>query len=685
MSQQDFLVELGTEELPPKALKALSESFRDGIVKGLADAGLQHGQVKHFAAPRRLAVLVTHLATQQPDRTVAVDGPPVKAAFDSNGNPTPAALGFAKKNGVDVVALDRSGEKLRFVKEVKGEQTTALLPGIVTQSLNDLPIPKRMRWGASRVEFVRPTQWLVMLFGKDVVDCEILSQKAGRVSYGHRFHHPEPVNIFTPVSYVENLRAAHVLADFEERRDNILHKVQRLAEMEKGTALIPEGLLDEVTALVEWPVPLVCSFEERFLAVPQEALISTMQDNQKYFCLVDADGKLLPRFITVANVDSPHPEYIVAGNEKVVRPRLTDAEFFFNQDKKTPLESRNERLKNVVFQAQLGTVFEKVERVSMLASVIASATGGSKELGARAGLLSKCDLATEMVSEFPELQGIAGYYYATHDGEDPEVARALIEQYQPRFAGDELPSTTTGAALAIADKIDTLVGIFGINQPPTGSKDPFALRRSAIGLLRIMIEKNLTLDVQALTAGAAKLYEDKLLNADTVADVFEFLLGRYRAMYEEQGVKPEVILAVQALRPTQPLDFDRRVRAVAHFAELPEAEALAAANKRVSNILAKETVLANAAVSVGLLTEPAEKALAEAVAKMEAELAPLFEKRDYTAALTQLAALRPLVDAFFDQVMVMAEDAAVRANRLLLLSRLRSLFLQVADISLLQA
>jgi glycyl-tRNA synthetase beta chain len=685
MSHKDFLVELGTEELPPKALKSLAESFRDGVVKGLAAAGLEHGEVRHFAAPRRLAIYVANLAIQQPDRIVTVDGPPVKAAFDANGEPTQAALGFARKNGVDVAELDRSGEKLRHVKEVKGEAAMALLPGIVTQSINDLPIPKRMRWGASRIEFVRPAQWLVMLLGKDVVECEILGQRAGRDSRGHRFHHPEPVNIFTPVSYVENMRAAYVLADFEERRSAILNKVQKLAEMEHGSALIPEALLDEVTALVEWPMPLVCSFEERFLAVPQEALISTMQDNQKYFCLLDHDARLLPRFITVANIDSAHPEYIVAGNEKVVRPRLTDAEFFFNQDKKTKLETRNERLKTVVFQAQLGTVFEKAERVSMLASAIADASGGSRELGARAGILSKCDLATEMVGEFPELQGTAGYYYAMHDGEDPEVAKALVEQYQPRFAGDALPSTITGAALSVADKIDTLVGIFGINQPPTGSKDPFALRRSAIGLLRIMIEKEMALDIKALAFGAAKLYDGKLTSESVVSDVFEFLLGRYRAMYEEQGISAEVILAVQALQPTQPLDFDRRVKAVAAFTALPEAEALAAANKRVANILAKETVPTDAPVDAALLTEPAEKVLAEAVTRLEAELAPLFAARDYTPALGQLAALRPVIDDFFDQVMVMAEDPAVRTNRLVLLSRLRALFLQVADISLLQA
>lgn len=685
MSHKDFLVELGTEELPPKALKTLAESFRDGIISGIKAAGLAHGEVKYFAAPRRLAVQIIGLSTQQPDRTISVDGPPVKAAFDANGNPTQAALGFARKNGVDISAIDKSGEKLRFVKEQKGDSATALLPGIVTQSLNDLPIPKRMRWGASRVEFVRPTQWLVILFGDDVLDCEILAQKAGRESRGHRFHANIPVRISSPSSYLEDLRGAWVQADFAERRAIILEKVQALAAKENGKAIIPDSLLNEVTGLVEWPVPLVCSFEERFLAVPQEALISTMQDNQKYFCLLDSNGKLLPRFITVANIESTNPEYIIAGNEKVVRPRLTDAEFFFKQDKKNPLETRNERLKTVVFQAQLGSVYEKAVRVSKLAGTIAAAIGADRTLGERAGLLSKCDLATEMVGEFPELQGIAGYYYATHDGEHEDVARALDEQYQPRFAGDALPTGKIGAAVAIADKIDTLVGIFGINQPPSGSKDPFALRRSAIGLLRIIIEKELILDVQALVNGATKLYGDKLANANTANDVFEFLLGRYRAMYEEQGIKPEVILAVQALKPAQPFDFDRRVKAVALFAALPEAEALAAGNKRVANILAKETVAADAAVNPSLLSEAAEKALSEAVEKLTVELAPLFEQREYTTALNRLAALRPQVDDFFTNVMVMADDPAVKANRIALLARLRGLFLQIADISLLQA
>lgn len=692
---KDFLVELGTEELPPKALTTLASSFRDGIVKGLAAAGLTHGEVRLFAAPRRLAVFVAGLATQQPDRSIAIDGPPVKAAFDAAGNPTQAALGFAKKNGVDISAIDKSGEKLRFVKEQKGSAASALLTGIVAQSLHDLPIAKRMRWGASRVEFVRPTQWLVMLLGDDVVEGEILAQKAGRESRGHRFHAPKAVRISSPASYAEDLRAAWVIADFEERRTLILEKIKTLAAAENGEAIIPETLLDEVANLVEWPVPLVCSFEERFLAVPQEALIVTMQDNQKYFCLLDANKKLLPRFITVANIESSNPEYIIAGNEKVVRPRLTDAEFFFNQDKKKRLIDIEPELDSIIFQASLGTLGDKKDRVSMLGQYTADQLGLDRDAlvrVSRTAHLCKCDLRTQLVGEFPELQGRAGYYYAINDGEDPEVANAIYEHYLPRFAGDVLPESQTGRIISIADKLDTIVGIFGIGMLPTGSKDPFALRRQAIGLLRIMIDGKYALDLPDLIRHSAeKTYPEQhgnrgpLDNPNTVTDVFEFLLGRYRAMYEEQGIKAEVIAAVQALKPTQPYDFDQRVKAVAHFATLPDAVPLAAGNKRVANILAKETIVEGMLVNATLFTEPAEKALGDAVAALEKELAPLFANHDYTAALTRLAALRPQVDAFFEQVMVMAEDAGVRANRLALLAKLRSLFLQVADISLLQA
>ena len=684
MTTLPFLVELGCEELPPKSLKVLAESFLAGIEAGLKQAGLAYEGARYFAAPRRLAVHIDSLALQQPDRVLSVDGPPVKAAFDANGNPTQAALGFAKKNGIELSEVDRSGEKLRYSRQVKGESATALMTQIINQSLAQLPIAKRMRWGANKVEFVRPVQWLVMLLGSDIVDGEVLGFKAGRVSRGHRFHAPAPITLNHANDYLAALKEAYVIADFAERQASILQQVTDLATKENGKALIPAALLDEVTGLVEYPVPLVCSFEERFLHVPQEALISTMQDNQKYFCLVDAKGKLLPRFITVANIQSSNPKFIVEGNEKVVRPRLTDAEFFFKQDQKTKLETRNERLKTVVFQAQLGTVYEKAERISELAAFIAAQIGGDVALAQRAGLLSKCDLATEMVGEFPELQGIAGYYYAQHDGEGEEVALALNEQYLPKFSGDVLPTTRSGVAVAIADKLDTLVGIFGINQPPTGSKDPFGLRRAAIGLLRIIIEKELVLDINVLSQQAVNAYGSKLSNANTVNDVFEFLLGRYRAMYEEQNIGVDVIQAVQTLKPTQPLDFDRRIKAVANFRNLAEAEALAAANKRVANILSKDGVTVTGAVDNSLLSEAAEQTLAAQVAKLQAELTPLFAAGDYTPALTALAALRAPIDSFFDTVMVNADDLAIRQNRLNLLASLRALFLAVADISQLQ-
>lgn len=681
MSTQDFLVELGTEELPPKALKSLGDAFLAGVEKGLAAASLNCSNTKVYAAPRRLAILVEGLATVQPDRSVNLDGPPIQAAFDEEGNPTQAALGFARKCGVDLAEVDRSGPKLRYAREIPGQPARDLLPGIVEAALEALPIPKRMRWAARRDEFVRPTQWLIMLFGDEVIDCEILTQTAGRESRGHRFHHPEPVRISAPARYAEELRAAHVIADFAERRQLIARRVDELAKEQHGKAVVPPALLDEVTALVEWPVPLVCSFEERFLDVPQEALISTMQDNQKYFCLLNTDGKLLPRFITIANVESKDPSQIVQGNEKVVRPRLTDAEFFFNQDKKQPLEAFNERLSNVVFQAQLGTVFEKAQRVSALAGYIAERIGGDKARAARAGLLSKCDLATEMVGEFPEMQGIAGYYYATNDEEPDDVALALNEQYMPRGAGAELPSTLTGAAVAVADKIDTLVGIFGIGMLPTGSKDPYALRRAALGVLRILIEKGLELDLRDTLEFAVRQYGSKVKAEGLVDQVQEFVFDRLRARYEDEGTETAVYLAVRALQPTSPLDFEQRVQAVQAFRRLPEAEALAAANKRVWNLLSKYEGKLPSGVEAHYFDSPSEFALYAALQQADKDVRPLAEARDYEAALARLAALRKPVDAFFEAVMVNVEEPAVRANRYAMLAQLRGLFLGVADIS----
>ncbi|MFZ2289051.1 MAG: glycine--tRNA ligase subunit beta [Halopseudomonas yangmingensis] len=683
MQVADFLVELGTEELPPKALKKLSEAFLSGVEQGLRDAGLAYASVRVYAAPRRLAIVVGQLATQQPDRSSQLDGPPLQAAFDAEGKPTQAALGFARKCGVELSEIDCSGPKLRFQRREPGQPAVSLLPGIVDAALAALPIPKRMRWAARKTEFVRPTQWLVMLLGDQVIDCEILAQRAGRVSRGHRFHANHEVRISNPASYAEDLRSAYVIADFAERRQLIRQRVEQLAAEQQGTAIIPEGLLDEVCALVEWPVPLVCSFEERFLEVPQEALISTMQDNQKYFCLLDTNGKLLPRFITVANIESRDPAQVIAGNEKVVRPRLTDAEFFFNQDKKQPLETRNQRLAKVVFQAQLGTVLDKAERVSQLAANIAASIGGDAQRAARAGLLSKCDLATEMVGEFPELQGIAGYYYARHDGEAEDVALALNEQYMPRGAGAELPSTLTGAAVALADKLDTLVGIFGIGMLPTGSKDPYALRRAALGVLRILIEKRLELDMPAILQSAIGLYGERVKQEGLSSQLQDFIFDRLRARYEDEGIDVAVYQSVRALNPVSPLDFDQRVQAVQLFRRLPEAEALAAANKRVSNILAKAEGSVGSSVNASLLQESAEQALASAISAAEQANAPLAASRDYQRSLEQLASLRAPVDAFFEQVLVNAEDPAVRDNRYALLARLRALFLGVADISLL--
>lgn len=683
MSAQDFLVELGTEELPPKALNTLADAFLAGIEKGLQSAGLKFEAKQVYAAPRRLAVLLTALETQQPDRSINLDGPPRQAAFDAEGKPTQAALGFAKKCGVELSETDQSGPKLRFSQVIKGKPTASLLPTIVEDSLNDLPIPKRMRWGARKEEFVRPTQWLVMLLGDQVIDCTILAQKAGRDSRGHRFHHPQSVRITAPANYLNDLRAAYVLADANERRELISKRTEELARLQEGTAIVPPSLLDEVTALVEWPVPLVCSFEERFLDVPQEALIITMQDNQKYFCLLDVDGKLLPRFITVANIESKDPQQIIAGNEKVVRPRLTDAEFFFKQDKKQKLEDFNLRLQNVVFQEKLGSVYDKAVRVSKLAAYIAPRIGGDTAWAARAGLLSKCDLATEMVGEFPEMQGVAGYYYALNDGEPDDVALALNEQYMPRGAGAELPTTLTGAAVAIADKLDTLVGIFGIGMLPTGSKDPYALRRAALGVLRILIDKKLDLDLTQAVVFAVGQFGGKVKQTGLAEQVLEFVFDRLRARYEDEGVDVSVYLSVRALQPGSALDFDQRVQAVQAFRKLPEADALAAVNKRVSNLLSKAEGLGNADVDPGLFADAKEFSLNSAIAKAENAVKPLIAERNYAEALARLATLREPVDAFFEAVMINAEDAGVRKNRYAMLARLRGLFINIADISVL--
>ncbi|MFU9813424.1 glycine--tRNA ligase subunit beta [Acinetobacter radioresistens] len=688
MSKHTVLFELGCEELPPKSLKTLRDALQAETVKGLKDAGLAFDSIEAYAAPRRLALKIVNVDGAQADTQKRFDGPAVQAAYDAEGKPTKALEGFMRGQGIsiDQVSTFQAGkvEKVCYLKDVKGQSLDVLLPQILQTALDHLPVAKRMRSAASRTEFVRPVKWVVLLKDDQVIDATIQDHTAGNVTYGHRFHAPDAITLANADAYLDALRAAKVVASFEERQAIIDQQVKALADEVNAIAIVPADLRDEVTALVEWPVALRASFEERFLAVPQEALITTMQDNQKYFCLVNSDHKLQPYFITVSNIESKDPKQIIEGNEKVVRPRLSDAEFFFLQDQKQPLASRSEKLANMVFQAQLGTLWDKTVRIAMLAVELTKFTGAQVADAERAAMLSKCDLTSELVGEFPELQGIAGTYYARLEGENDEVAEALGEQYLPKFAGDVLPKTKTGTTIALADRLDTLVGIFGIGQAPTGSKDPFALRRSAIGTLRLIIENNLDVTIEALVNSALHAYGALITDPNkTRSDAVAFLEGRYRAKYEDQGVQVDVIQAVQAMSPASPLDFDKRVNAVNHFRNLPEAAALAAANKRVANILAKEAAPEGSVVEANLV-EDAEKALFAELAKITPVVEPLFAAKDYTAALSALAALRVPVDAFFDGVMVMADDAELKANRLRMLAQLRDLFTKVADISVLQ-
>lgn len=688
MSKHTVLFELGCEELPPKSLKTLRDALQAETVKGLKDAGLAFDSIEAYAAPRRLALKIVSVDGAQADTQKRFDGPAVQAAYDAEGKPTKALEGFMRGQGIsiDQVSTFQAGkvEKVCYLKDVKGQSLDVLLPQILQTALDHLPVAKRMRSAASRTEFVRPVKWVVLLKDDQVIDATIQDHTAGNVTYGHRFHAPDAITLANADAYLDALRAAKVVASFEERQAIIDQQVKALADEVNAIAIVPADLRDEVTSLVEWPVALRASFEERFLTVPQEALITTMQDNQKYFCLVNSDHKLQPYFITVSNIESKDPKQIIEGNEKVVRPRLSDAEFFFLQDQKQPLASRSEKLANMVFQAQLGTLWDKTVRIAMLAVELTKFTGAQVADAERAAMLSKCDLTSELVGEFPELQGIAGTYYARLEGENDEVAEALGEQYLPKFAGDVLPKTKTGTTIALSDRLDTLVGIFGIGQAPTGSKDPFALRRSAIGILRLIIENNLDVTIEALVNSALHAYGALITDPNkTRSDAVAFLEGRYRAKYEDQGVQVDVIQAVQAMSPASPLDFDKRVNAVNHFRNLPEAAALAAANKRVANILAKEAAPEGSVVEANLV-EDAEKALFAELAKITPVVEPLFAAKDYTAALSALAALRVPVDAFFDGVMVMADDAELKANRLRMLAQLRDLFTKVADISVLQ-
>jgi glycyl-tRNA synthetase beta chain len=682
----DFLLELGTEELPPKALKTLIAALEENIAAGLQAQELTYSAIKSFAAPRCLAIIVEQLIEATPQKELVVWGPPKTVAFDGAGKPTKAAIAFAEKNNIAVDALttesDGKVEKLVARVTTEGKETCSLLGDIVETAFAKLPIAKRMRWGAKRTEFVRPAHWLVMLYGYDIVDATVLGLRANRCTRGHRFHYNQELQLESAEEYLHKLKTiGYVLVDMNERRELIKQQVEAEAKKVGGVAVIDADLLDEVTALVEWPVALTGNFEKRFLDVPAEALIASMKEHQKYFHVVDNKGKLLPHFITVANIESKNPALVIDGNERVIRPRLSDAAFFFETDKKVTLESLRERLKTIVFQAQLGTIYEKTERVAALAVYIAGQLKADKQLAERAGQLCKSDLVTNMVGEFDNMQGIAGYYYALNDGENADVAAAMNEQYLPRFAGDELPATTTGAIIALADRLDTISGIFGIGQQPTGSKDPFALRRASISVLRILVEKKLNLDLRDLLNFAKSQHKALTAGDELVDTVLGYMLDRFRAFYEDAQIPAEVFQAVNAKQISVPLDIDLRVKAVFEFSKLPQALALAAANKRVSNILSKQTGEIDAALNSDLLAEEAEKNLAKAIIAKASVVAPLYVGHQYTEALASLADLQQPVDNFFDNVMVMCDNPALQQNRLALLQQLRGLFLEVADIS----
>jgi len=685
----DLLIEIGTEELPPKALPTLASAFTRELLTGLDNTRLTHGETETFATPRRLAIRVQSVARQQPDQKIERRGPAIQAAFDADGNPTRAAQGFASSCGVEVSALETldtdKGQYLVFRSEQPGSPAANLLPALIDEALAKLPIPKRMRWGAGEAEFVRPVHWIVLLHGDETIDADILGIPTGRQTRGHRFMTQQPLTLDTPADYDRQLREqGYVIAAFDDRREQIRQQVEAQAQQLGGKAVIDPALLDEVTALVEWPVALAGRFEPEYLEIPPEVLMTTMQDNQKYFPVIDASGALMPHFITVANIDSAEPEKIIEGNERVIRPRFADARFFWDVDRKQPLENRIESLKTIVFQKKLGTLYDKTERVASLARWIAEQIGADPTLAERAARLSKCDLMTDLVGEFASMQGTAGKYFARHDGEDEQVAIALEEQYLPKQAGDRLPSNPIARALALADKADTLAGIFGIGQKPSGAKDPFALRRASLGVLRILIEDQIDLDLHELLNQAAQRLGDKVDPQLAVEQCLEYVMERLRAYYQDQGIAADTIDAVLSQKPGRPLDADKRIRAVDAFRQLPEAEALAAANKRIGNILKKAADTAPGEVDPSRLREAAEQALHQRLQALEPEVIAEFDRGDYQQALARLASLREPVDSFFDQVMVMDEDPALRNNRLALLAALRDLFLRVADISRLQ-
>ncbi len=691
MKRDDFLVEIHTEELPPKSLKKLGETFRQQMIDRLQKADLKFKDAKFFATPRRLAVLVSDLDATQPNQEIERKGPALAAAFDANGKPTPACIGFAKSCGVTPDELQKiktpQGEWMGYKQKTQGKTVEELLPAIVNQSLLALPVAKRMRWGASETEFVRPVHSVIMLYGKDVIEAEILGHTVGRVTRGHRFHSTGEVSIKSAKDYEKQLEKAHVLADFDGRRDVVRDSANAAVKKKYGASsrvIINHELLDEVTSLVEWPVALCGHFDELFLQVPQEVLISAMQDHQRYFPVTDDSNRLLPGFVAVSNIDSNNVDRVIHGNERVLRARLSDAAFFYKTDKHEKLEQRVERLKHVVYQAKLGTLYDKTERISKLAGyIMEKIDGGAKvELAKRAGMLAKADLTSNMVGEFPELQGVMGCYYAEHEGENVEIAHAIRDQYVPSFAGESLPDkkALVSISLALADRIDSLVGAFSINQIPTGDKDPYGLRRAAIGVLRYLIENQINLDLRDVLKQAEKNYTVKLENPNTVEQVLEFINERLRAWYQEKGFAADIFAAVNAVQSADLYDVDKRIKAVQAFKQLSEAEALSAANKRVSNIL-KTADVQDGKVDETLFEHEAEKMLAQKLAEKHKSLQVTS---DYKDNLIKLADLRQSVDSFFDHVMVMTDDKARQTNRIRLLKELRKLFLQVADIALLQ-
>ena len=687
MVNETLLIELGTEELPPKSLKTLATAFYDNIKSQLDASGLSYSEIKWFATPRRLAVQVIDLNGKQADKVVEKRGPAVNVAFDDQGQPSKAAMGWARSNGITIEQAERlttpKGEWLLHKATVAGKTINELVPDMVVSALNKLPIAKPMRWGAERTQFIRPVHTLTMMYGEQIIAGEALGVNSSNEVQGHRFHHQGLIKLKHADDYQAELLKAYVVVDYQARQDKIVAQIKQTESDISVVALIDEDLLEEVTALVEWPVTLVGTFEEDFLNVPAEPLIYSMKDHQKYFPVTNRNGELVNKFIFVSNIESKDPQQVIFGNEKVIRPRLADAEFFFKTDKKQTLESRLETLESVLFQKQLGTLKAKSVRIAGLSKVIAEKIGEDKEQAYRAGLLSKTDLLSDMVQEFPQVQGTMGKYYALNDGENVAIAQALEDQYRPRYAGDSLPEGNIGCAVAISDKIDTLVGIFGINQPPKGDKDPFALRRAAIGVIRIIIEKQLNLDLAELIQDSIQLFGDKLVNENTADNVFDFIMGRFRAFYQEQGIAIDVIQAVLAKKPSAPLDFDKRIKAVTFFGELAEAETLAAGNKRVGNILAKFDGQLYDNFKAELASEQAEKDLAEVFQSINLKVEPLMKDKNYQAALSELAQLKAPIDTFFDNVMVMSDDEAIKINRLTLLNEIRNSFFAIADISLL--